>query len=118
MKPPKGGALPRTFGGWLKLDNSTLQTDCDGVRAVTGAEFGQYVCHVGLDGRFSNRELITNLLIGVSAAYQLENFDFACSQFVICGMLGEFRSYFWRDTFFPGMNAADGFEQLPVYVAL
>src|SRR5438445_2540675 len=96
MKPPKGGALPRTFGGRLKLDNSTLQTDCDGVCAVTGAEFGQYVCHVGLDGRFSNRELISNLLIGVSAAYQLEYFDFACSQFVIFGMFGGFRRYVLR----------------------
>src|SRR5205814_7081090 len=115
--PLKEGVRSRTFGGLLQLDNSALKTDCDCMRTVAGAELGKYVCHVSLDGRFSDRKLIRNLLIGVPAGYQPKDFDFAGCQFVIGSMFGKLRGDFRRNAFFPSMDAPNGFEQFPMYVS-
>jgi hypothetical protein len=51
----------------LEVDNSAFQADGDGVRPVVGAQFGENIFDVALDGFFGDGELRTNFLVGISA---------------------------------------------------
>src|SRR5215467_6266249 len=64
-KPLNGGCVSHTFGG-SKVDNSALQSDCDGVGAVVSAELGKDVGDVTLDRRFPDGKLVSNLFVGIS----------------------------------------------------
>src|SRR5271169_5085336 len=62
--------------GEVQFDYAALQADRNGVGSIVGAELGQYICYVALDGRFADRELIGNLLVSVTAGNQSQNVDF------------------------------------------
>ena len=76
MKPLDGGGRNPSFGG-LELDNSALEADGDGVSPIICAELRKYVRHVTLNGCFSDRELICDLLICVPGSDQPQYVDFA-----------------------------------------
>jgi hypothetical protein len=61
--------------GELKLNNSALQTDHGGMGSVVGAQFGEDVPDLALDGVFSDRQLNRNLFVTLRAI------SFSCLSF-------------------------------------
>jgi hypothetical protein len=60
----------------LQFDDSSLQPDHGRLRSVVGAQFGEDVLDSPLDGLLGDRELIGDLLIGVSGCDQAQHVDF------------------------------------------
>ena len=79
------------------------------LRSVVGAQFGKDVLDSPLDGLLGDRELIRDLLIGISGCDQAEHVDFCRRQGIIRRMLGDFVRRFGRKSLFPGMNRSDCF---------
>ena len=72
----------------LQFDDSSLQPDHGRLRSVVGAQFGEDVLDSPLDSLLGDRELIGDLLVGVSGGDQAEHVDFCRRQGVIGRMLG------------------------------
>src|SRR5262245_41727827 len=67
VKPsPKSRIRPSASSALRQLDNPALQRDRHGMRAIVCAQFGENVGDVGLDGRLADRELISNVLVGIA----------------------------------------------------
>jgi hypothetical protein len=68
------GPPPKVGGGTslavLQMNNSARQANCNRVRTVISAKLRKDARDVALDGRFANRELIRDLLIGISGGNQ------------------------------------------------
>ena len=86
--------------GELKLDNSSLQPDHCRMGSVAGAQFGEDVLDSPLDGLLGDRELIRDLLIGISGCDQAQHVDFCRRQRIIRRMLGDFVRGFGRKSLF------------------
>ena len=56
--------------GPLHLDNTSFQANHRSVRSIAGAQFGEDVLDSPLDGLLCDRELIGDLLIGISGCDQ------------------------------------------------
>ena len=70
----KMGTSDTTFGGsTLKVVNSPLQTDHDGVCPVVGTKLAEYICNMSLDRVLSDREQSGNLFVGIPARDQSEH---------------------------------------------
>jgi hypothetical protein len=69
--------------------------------SVAGAQFGKDVLDSPLDGFLGDRELIRDLLIGISGCDQAEHVDLCRRQGIIRGMLGDFVRGFGRKRLFP-----------------
>jgi hypothetical protein len=74
----------------LQLDDSSLQSDHGRLRSVVGAQFGKDILDSLFDGFLGDRELIRDLLIGISGCDQAEHFDLCRCQGIIRGMLSDF----------------------------
>jgi hypothetical protein len=85
----------------LQLDDASLQADHRRLRSVAGAQFGKDVLDSPLDGFLGDRELIRDLLIGISGCDQAEHVDLCRRQGIIRGMLGDFVRGFGRKRLFP-----------------
>jgi len=59
-----------TWRGQLQLDNASFQANHRRLRSVAGAQFGEHVLNSPLDGLLCDRELIGDLLIGISGCDQ------------------------------------------------
>ena len=55
-----------TLSSDLRFNNAALYADHGSVGAVVGAQLGEDVLDSALNGFFGNRELIGNLLVGIS----------------------------------------------------
>ena len=58
-----------TFGG-LELYDSALEPDCDSMRPVTGTKLGKNARDVALHSRLRNKELVSDLFIGIPGSNQ------------------------------------------------
>src|SRR6202045_5442214 len=109
-KAPKGGR-ENTLLSELKLDDSALQTDHRGVSSVVGAQFGEDVSDLALDGFFTDGELRGNLFVGLPFANQTQDAHFSRGQRVIGGMLGKLVGSLRGKPFFPRMHRPDRFQK-------
>jgi len=98
----------------LKLDDSALQTDHRGVGSVVGAQFGEDVSDLALDGFFADRELRGNLFVSIPFGNQTQDTDFRWGQGVIGGMFGDLVGGLRGQCLFPGMDGADCLQQFLV----
>src|SRR5215470_13732084 len=87
----------KSHPGWTsQIYDSPLQSDHGGMGPVVGAEFGEDVFDSALDRFFSDRELIRDLLVGISGSNQTQNSDFCWCQNVIGRVAGDFVRCFGR----------------------
>jgi hypothetical protein len=108
---PKGLVLTNRFRSESNLDDSALQTDQCGVGSVVGAQFGEDVPDLALDGFFADGELRGNLLVGIPFGNQPQDTDLRRCQRVIRGMLGKLAAGLGGKTLFPGMDGTNRFQQ-------
>lgn len=107
-----------TLSSELRFDDSALQPDHRGVGSVVGAQFGEDVPDLALDGLFADRELSRNYLVGIARGNQIKDADFRRGQSVIGGVFGELEGCLWGHCLFPGMNRPDRVEQFLVQAIL
>src|SRR5271157_5310694 len=106
-----------TFGG-LKFDDSALEPDGDGVRAVVRSQLLENVADVAFYGILSNRKLGGDLLVRVPLRDQFQNLQFARGQLVLGGMHGQLGRDLRRNPFLPSMYSAYSLQQIRMYVPL
>jgi hypothetical protein len=75
LKPSKGVRDNHPLSK-LKLDDSALDADHGGVGSVVGAQFGEDIPDVALDGFFANRKLRGNPFVGIPFGNQAQDADF------------------------------------------
>ena len=71
---------------------------------VVGAQFGEDVLDSAFDGLFGDRELISNLFVGIPGGNQTQDTDFPWSEGVISGVLGKLVGGLRGKSPFPGMD--------------
>src|SRR5258707_851102 len=103
-----------TLLSYLNLDDSALHPDHRGMGTVVGAQFGEDVPDLALDSLFADRELCSNLIVGIPFGDQPQDTDLRWGQGVIGGMFGKLEGGLRRKCFFPGMDATNRFQQFLV----
>ena len=98
----------------LQVDDPSLQPDHGRLGSVVSAQLGQDVLDSPFDSFFSDRQLICNLLIGVSGGDQPKHADFGRRQRIIRRMLGDLIRRFRGKRLFPGVNRSNGFREFLV----
>src|ERR1700735_98990 len=96
-----------TLSSELRFDDSALQPDHRGVGSVVGAQFGEDVPDLALDGLFADRELIRNFLVCMAGCNQIKDAYLRWGQSVIGGVFGELEGCLRRHCLFPGMDRPD-----------
>src|SRR4029450_8372719 len=91
IRNPRIGRNPRKSGGAtlsseLEFDDAALEPDHGGVGAVVGAQLREDIPHATLDGFFSDRQQIGNLLVRVPSGNQPQdvNSAFVMASSVAC----------------------------------
>ena len=107
-----------TLSGELRFDDSALQPDHRGVGSVVGAQFGEDVPDLTLDGLFADRELSRNYLVGIARGNQIKDADFRRGQSVIGGVFGKLEGYLWGHCLFPGIDRPDRVQKVLVQAIL
>ena len=74
---------------------------------VVGAQFGEDVPDLALDGFLADRKLRSNLFVGIPFANQTQDTYFRSGQGVMRGMLGKLEGGLRGKCFFTGMDASD-----------
>src|SRR5215471_1196394 len=69
------------------------------------------------DGRFADRELISNVFVSVAAGNQSDYVDFAFSQLVICRVISQLSCNFWWDSFLSCVDGSDRLEQFLMHLS-
>ena len=83
--------LGRWETSWnLQLDDPSLQTDHRRLGSVVGAQLGKNVLDSPLDRLLGDRQLIRNLLIGISGCDQPQHVDLCGREGIVGCMLGDF----------------------------
>src|SRR5579863_9352705 len=96
----------------LQIDDSALEAYGYGVCPVVGAEFGKDILDVTLHRLFSNRELRTNFLIGITARDQAKNLNLAFGQSFIRCVFCQFGGDLGRNPLVSGVHQSDRVQQL------
>src|SRR5580700_10399734 len=94
-----------TLSSELRFDDSALQPDHRGVGSVVGAQFGEDVPDLALDGLFADRELSRNYLVGIARGNQIKDADFRRGQSVIGGVSASWKDASGDIVFFPEWTA-------------
>src|SRR5262249_410162 len=96
----------------LQLDDSAPYSDRHCLRAITSAKLLHDVLHVSLYGLRGDVEALANIAIASSHTHQLKHFYFTLAQAILTDMLRETRRHFCWNVLFPGVDLAEGGEQV------
>src|ERR1700685_2620317 len=77
IRHSKSGGVDAPLSRGLQVNDSALQSDCDGVRSVACAKFGKDVLDVALDRFLGYRESIVFQLVSIPAGNQTQHIDFS-----------------------------------------
>ena len=105
-KPLIVGVGDPIFRG-LERDDAALYPNCDGMCSIVGAQLGENVRDVALDGCFPDTESVRDLFVGIPDCNQPQNLNLPGAQFVFCSMLSELGGDIRRYSLSSGMHRMD-----------
>src|SRR5665213_1980947 len=94
------------------MKNAALQGNRGGLSAVAGFQFRKNMPDVKFDSDFGDPERAADFFIASAFGDKFQNFDFAGGEFGAGQAFSEPRADGGRDATFPGVNAADGLDQI------
>src|SRR5580693_1293536 len=103
IRHSKSGGVDAPLSRGLQVNDSALQTDCNGVRSVACAKFGKDVLDVALDRFLGNRKAIGDQLVSIPTGNQTQHIDL---------VVGEFSGDLRRNTLLASMYSANRLEEL------
>jgi hypothetical protein len=88
------------------------------VRSIVRPKLGENIRNVALNGRFPNRELISDQFVGIPGRNQPQYVHFAWTQVVIRRMFRQFGGDLGRNLFLSSVDGTDGTQEFPMHFAL
>jgi hypothetical protein len=95
-----------------ELNDSSTNSNCNRLRAISGAELAHDAPKMDLDGLLGDTKLFSDLAVAFPVGDVAENLDFALTEVVVSQMFRESGGDFPGNTLTAGMNPPDRFEYL------